>query len=521
MKICLILLICLLYWGCYSSSYLQEATHSAFNQRVLEDKILNFITPGGHEYQLVIERMDSLSLEGSGRIKKDEDAKWEKFSGEIPLDSIDLLSFSQSDPGKSFLINSVVLTLLIKGFMADDGPDNPQVELVYPRGSGSCPFIYSWNGNDFILEGEAFPIALGKAREMTNRTVLSQLNPVDNMLKVRITNERPETHFFNQITLQAVEVDDQAFVVSDNNRHLWPVYQNHKPISATNNTGQNILDKISQVDNIYWQSDLSNLSVDSQYQDQIYLTFNRPQDASSGSLVIQAINTQFGNYVFENLFSFLGDQSLAFMQAIENDRDFIQLCDDWTREGTLSVAYWDGLSWQSCGTIDIDANATSFSRLLRVNIPSTAGESVKFKLSSLADVWKIDAVGLDWTEVERLETFEIPLGSPGGKLSSENRYLIENNDHHYTVLLPSEHIDLNYEYIPTSKGEKVCFALDATGYLYEGLPNKNSSSLFAGFGNMYNHNRIEFVKYLLTHKNILLPPLYTEWARYKSEKRPF
>jgi len=520
-KICLISLICLLYLGCYSSSYEQKANIPAVNQRLMENKVLNFLTPGGREYRLTVEKMDSLSLEGSGRMKNKQGTKWEKFEGEIPLDSVDLLTFKQTDHGKSLLINGVLLTLLIKGFSADDGPENPQVELVYPPTSGSCPFIYSWDGNDFILEGEAFPIALGKAREMTSSTVLSHLNPVDNKLRIRITNERPETHYFNQISLQAVEVNDQAIVVSDNNHHLWPVYQSLEPITATDNTGKNIFDRICRVDDIYWQADLSNLSLSSQYQDEIYLTFNRPRDVSSGSLVIQAISTQFGNYVFENLFSFLGNQSLAFMQALENDRDFIQLCDDWTREGALSVSYWDGLSWQPCGIIDINANATPFSRLIRFKVPPIAGETIKFRFTTLTDVWKIDAISLDWTEVEQLNINKIPLYSIGGNFSEKHQYLLNNQDNLYIVILPSEHLDLIYQHTPSNLNSKIWYTLDATGYLYEWLPDEKSSSLFVGFGNIYHEDRVEFVKYLLNHKNVLLPLLYADWARRASEKKQF
>ena len=80
------------------------------------------------------------------------------------------------------------------------------------------------------MEGEAFGIALGKAREMITCTVLSALNTTEQNLKVRITNERPETHFFNTIALQAVEIDQKAKIFADNDQDLWPVYTPKKPI---------------------------------------------------------------------------------------------------------------------------------------------------------------------------------------------------------------------------------------------------------------------------------------------------
>ena len=77
MKRYLTLYIVFLFWGCYSSSFKQKANIPAINQRILINEELTFISPGENEYMLTVERMDSLHLEGSGKMRKNSISEWE------------------------------------------------------------------------------------------------------------------------------------------------------------------------------------------------------------------------------------------------------------------------------------------------------------------------------------------------------------------------------------------------------------------------------------------------------------
>jgi len=517
MKKVLLLYIIIFFWGCYYSSYQQKANIPAINQRILKNETLFFMTPGKKEYNLVIGRMDSLTLEGFGKMRKNSVSQWEEFEGSVPIDSVDILSFSEKDGGKSLLINTVVLTLLVKGLQAKSGPPNPTVELVHPSGS-SCPFIYSWQGNRYVLEGEAFGIAYGKAQEMTTSTVLPNLNLNGENLQVRITNERPETQFFNTISLHVVEIEPHAKIIADNNQDLWPVFKTSNPLSAFDNSERNVLNKLFERDNQYWESDLDDHILKSDFEDIIELSFQRPNNYKNGSLTIHAINTYFANLVYEKMFEFLGDQALPFLQALENDPEIIQGFNDWIIESSLKVSVWDGTSWNQCGLIYPEANVAPFSRLVRLDIPNDSGDKVKIQLKSVTDIWKIDAVGLDWTPVEKLEKKVVPLLSIGGQLSENQIELIDKKDDQYAVLLPSQKIDLVFKNLAAPEGKNLSYALDVGGYLYEWLPEKKTSSLFAGYGKMIGPDRIGFAKFLLNNKSLLLPPLYAEWRKLKQKE---
>jgi len=512
LNLCLYLI---LFIGCYSSTMQQKANTAAINYQILTEEELHFITRNQCEYKLNVTYIDDKILRGSGQLKQTENSGWEEFNGDVVIDSIDFLHFSKTDFGKSLLINGTILTLLVKAMMAWEGPDNPTIEFVYPPSGSSCPFIYSSQEDEYRLEGEAFAIALGKAREMTTATVLSLPHNWQSEVKLRITNERPETHFINQVALEAFLVDKKASICADNQQNIWPVYHSIMPEQAVAEHETDIWKDISVRDNRYWQSIFKQNAGYSDFQDEIELVFKRPDAVNEGSLLIHAINTYFGNYAFEEIFRFLGDQSLAFMQQIENDRESIRLMEKWARESALKAYIRDGSDWHYCGMIFPEANVVPFSRLIRIKIPPESGERIHIKLTSLADVWKIDAVQMDWTPVHRIDGQSVPLISADGPFIGNAANLIAKKDEKYAVLLPAQKIDLRFSHLPVLKNKKYLYALRVGGYLYEWLPLKSGNAHFLSTKPITEMNKVALVKNLLQHRQLLLPLIYSGW---KSER---
>ena len=502
--------------GCISSSYNSKASLSSINQLIVDDDPIHLITKDGTEYEIDIVTMDSISIDGEGNMKRKPSQDWEAFSGKIPIDSIDLVQISKGDFGKSFLIYFSAITLAIKYEWVFDGPDEPEFQLHYPSGR-SCPFIYSWNGNKFILEAEAFGIAFGKALEIETRHILPSLSAEDSFVKIRIANERPETHYFNSVELHAIESDINTFPILDAENIPWPVNETVSPVKAKDHSDYDILSKIEQVDGDYWESDLSNTSVFSNFEDIIDLTFYQPDSISNGSLLIHSINTNFSNIVFQSIFSFLGDQSLAFMQAVENDQELINILKDWIVESSIKSFIWNGKEWEKIGMVYPEANEVPFSRLIRFKVPYIDRDQVKIRLTCLSDVWKIDAVQMDWGLAKPLQSQAVPLFLATGSDGKNKVSLLTNADDKYAILLPPEKIDLKFKVLPPVPGKKITYAMSARGYLYEWIQQKTDQNIFSMFTNLIQDSKIDYLKHLLKNKNIFLPPVYTDWKRYKSE----
>ncbi len=148
------------------------------------------------------------------------------------------------------------------------------VKIVYPSevGGGSCPYIYSWNGETYNLEGEAFGTALGKALETSSSIVFQKIQPENNRLKIKITNERPETHFLNKVNFTAFETDKNILVYSDNNNKFFAVNDLKQIKNASDRNSKDLLELLDRDDNKYWKSDLSSAVPKFDFEDQLFVT---------------------------------------------------------------------------------------------------------------------------------------------------------------------------------------------------------------------------------------------------------
>jgi hypothetical protein len=439
------------------------------------------------------------------------------FSGELSLSRIQYIQSCNTNVFRTLVAAGAVAFVGATAVSYLNGSTgfnvNEKVATYYPPIGESCPFIYSWDGKQYVLEGEAFGVALGKALELRTSTILSSLRVDNSRVKVRITNERPETHYINSVDLLAVETDTSATAIADVNNVIWPVYKAVPALAASDLSGRNILDKVRARDRLYWESDLSPNSSD--FEDVIELSFSKPSSVQEGSLIVHAINTNLSEVIFKNLFEFLGDQSLAFMYAVEHDPETIATMRHWIEESSLKAFVWNGESWERIGLIYPEANVASFSRLIRFRTDNIKGDTLRIQLRALTDVWKLDAVNVDWTPVQPLKTREAPLLSAAGPGKRDVSAALRKADSEYVVVLPPEQIELTFRSVPLSPGKKITYALNAQGYLYEWFPEKKQEGRVALAKLIPEGEKIAYLKTLLKVKSLFLPPIYSEWRQAK------
>lgn len=387
---------------------------------------------------------------------------------------------------------------------------NPHYNVA-AKAERSCPHLYAWDGRRHVLEGEGFGAALGRRLEMTTVTAMPHLVAIDGRLHVRITNERPETDYINSIALLAVETDSGVNVAVDTDNRLRPVRAVAPPDAARDHAGTDILARIARTDTASWVSDLAGARRGGTYQDTLVCRFVRPRDAREACLVVRGRNTDLSGTMLELIYGLLGDEAIRFIHAHDVDSTTGALLAAWRDRSALHVAVRRDGAWMETGSIMPEATAIDMTRL--VPLADLAGDTVEVMLTTLADMWRIDRVGMSWGAAPPLAARRL---APAEATADTT---LAACDAAYRVLMPGERIDCTFPAPEAAPGRRIRYALEATGYLHEWMRPDAGASARTLARTLPVKPDLHFVHEIFRHPELTLPAIYAEWRNVRTRLR--
>jgi hypothetical protein len=504
----------LLLGGCVSTQRI--STRPVLEEECSDQRTLTILT-GDSLVELQSYRCTDSTLIGTGTVRRAD--ALETFDGELSLADVTYIESHHFNGFRTILALSAggfVLGSAISILQENDGGPmsaNAITGLYDPRyrpssgGGGSCPTIYSWNGSHPVLEGEAFAVAWGSAFEMTTTTLLPSLRISGDSLRVEVRNERPETHYHNALTLLSADILDRERVVVDTDNRLCLIGDLLPPAEASDGRPGSVLAALSARDSVCWQSSLASAVPGGSFLDRIQIRFDAPATGEAGALVVTATNTDIFPVMMSHLADLLGESTLDFVSALEHDPEMIGLVRQWLDEAALRVMVGNGTTWKEAGRILPEASAVPFTRAIILDLKGI-GENVYVKLECLADVWKLDAVGLDRAGLRVVPWIPVNTASASTRARDDVFAPLSAVDEEYVITLPSEVITMVFHDGSAQTGHRKVYGLKATGYLHEWIPDRPESTV-ASF--VPRSGRLQYLKTLLQHRDILLPPIYARW----------
>ena len=451
---------------------------------------------------------DDSTISGRGTLKRNGEKT--PFDGFVPFRKIVFIERLENSGWKAAWVIPACILVASGTFSALS--ERSSVEIHRPSGGGSCPYIYSFDGTEFKRDAEAFGTSISKALEGETFSVLPSLTAVDGNLTVRVSNERPETHMINRIQLFAADAGTAQSVVIDNNNNCLPVFHPISPRSAHDQSGKNILNEITTRDLHYWRSDMQNTTAFSGFRDQVEAEFDLPANASSATIIIDAINSDLITDVYSTVGGLLGDATLEFYNALEHDTQLQSDMREWINDCKLKIEIGDGDQWKDAGTILPEATLVPFTRAIRIDNITALQRPLRVRLSSLTDVWRLNAVAVDYSPVRPLPMVELPMTSD---LTQKLRDALASDDSSYATLLPPDQFDARFDAAPTTDMQHPVYIFAAKGYLYEWFPKQESPKFSFAADAVTGYDRVAMLKLLIKDKNIFLPPIYAEWRKHR------
>jgi len=495
--------------GCGISATYQIKSKTQLQEQQLGKGRIRALTVDSRLYTLNTFTFTDSLLSGSGTLKKK--GLTTPFDGSIPFNHIVFIEGLETTSSKGLWVVPMMV-VVASGLAAALAP--PMFTIIPPSsGSGSCPYVYAFGGKQFKLEAEAFGTSVSKSLEAQTFSILPSLAPVDGLLNVRVSNERPETHLLNSVHLFVADAGDTSSVVLDINNVLWQLLHPIPPSVASNHSGKNILNDIVNKDKCYWKSELTNTRPNTGFRDTLELQFDVPQGASEATLVVNAINTELINEVYSYMGSVLGDATLLFYQAMENDSELQRTIKDWICECSLKIEVSDGSNWNEAGMMPPEANVAAFSRAIRISNLGGIRGPLRVRLSTLTDVWRLDAVSIDFSPVQPLPLHPLEMNSVSASDNKKWEDAVKSSDSSYALILPPNYLDIQFNSAAALGMKKPVYLFAAQGYLYEWFPTQKESSTPFITETMEGADRIVMLKNLIKQKEFFLPPIYSGWRK--------
>ena len=187
---------------------------------------------------------------------------------------------------------------------------------------GSCPTVYTWDGEAFAYETELFSYSISKQMEQPDLDVLNGKPGPDGRVTLRVANEAMETHLINQFALVAAHHPRGTRVFPTPDGKIIAMAAFEKPLGAVNRKGEDVLAQLEEADDTYYRSGpekVKNATVED-HADWIDLTVPTNPGSASAGIVIRMRNSLLNTVLlYDVVLRSQGVAALAWTDRMNND----------------------------------------------------------------------------------------------------------------------------------------------------------------------------------------------------------
>jgi hypothetical protein len=389
---------------------------------------------------------------------------------EIPLDEIQQLHFKDKERGalSGFILGALVDIIVIAILATDD--DDPPPRTTPTNNTGQimcgCPFIYSFDGDDYILDSEAFGGSIFKAAERTDLDRLDNLKETGGVCRLKIADMLLETDYIDEVKLLVIDHDPGIEIIPSFAGRLHALKEMKNPIAARDFSGSDVLGLINEKDDLYWTSNqFRQVSDTDGIRDGIELEFARPVDSKDVNLVFNIKNTVWAALMQSAYLKAHGnkiDDWYRLMNSSGEARD--EVIEAFIREGMLSVYLWDGEDWSPSGFVWEIGTTVFRDQVLRIDIGDNTGESIRVRLESTSGFWVINSVKADFSPENKVDFTEITPYRAIDRFGSNRLEMIGDTDERYYIMNTGDWVNLEFRLPEPVDGTQRTYILKTSGY---------------------------------------------------------
>ncbi len=436
--------------GCHTTYSIPSETVKQHS----EYKIAKIVTISGEVIKL------STSNYPAAKVVDDriEGFSWKGDPVSIPFSEVKDVYILKIDPVKTFF--AVIGVTVLVGLAAF---------LIALSMKQSCPFVYSWDGEQYVFDGEPYGGAICEGLKRTDLCKLEHLKPVDGEYRLLLTNEVDETQCTDEFKLLIVDHPPEVEVVQDAEGAFYTLAQRIKPLQVVDAQGEDLSMWLSEKDLLLWESDIlsKNPDNDSDLRDTIYVYFPILAGSDRIKLVVHGSNTLWGSQMLKKMAEYRGDQLQQWYESWKDplSRDLLDAWNEREELYHMQVHIWTGQAWERRGEILGSGPFIAEERVVPLDLTGVETDTLLIRLAPPAGFWRINSFAVDYSEDRHLEFQELSASSIISHEGKDIRGALESTDGDYYVMPEEEQIAyLTFPVPETSRGLSRTVFARVTGY---------------------------------------------------------
>ena len=309
-----------------------------------------------------------------------------------------LTSGAKAAIGAGIAAAAVVAVVAVRALSSKSAP------APTTTGQSSCPYVYSWDGSQYVLDGEPYggAIARGLARE--DWSELTHIRDAGGEYRVLMTNEAEETQNTDLAELWIADHPAGVRVVADDNGNLVGLSNIRPLLKAQDRTGRDITEWLIATDRRIWEPEPVP-DPDGGLESEIILTFPKPTGTGEAWLVANSTTAMWGSLLMKQILSLPGRDADHWLDSL--DTNFFRAASvyRWVdREQTflLKVDVEEASGWKTRGSIFGGGPMAAENHAVPLDVRGASGDFLRVRLRPPRGFWALNSFEVSYHSAGRV-----------------------------------------------------------------------------------------------------------------------
>ena len=309
---------------------------------------------------------------------------------EIPADSVLYANVVSTDAAGSVLATLGVIVGVL-GVIA----------LIALATKQSCPFIYSFDGQQFVFDAEPLGGAICAGLARTDISSLDFVKPLNGEYRLLVRNEVPETQYIDRMRLLVIDHPADAHVYPDLQGNFYSFTQVRGAASACDEQGMSLMNFLRASDKVAWQTHLPSASkaVTEPVRHELRITLPKPVDAKRAWLITNIGTSSWGSNMIRKTVEYRGATAGAWLKSLTpGSQSYVEMQQFLEREEMYNLKTWvkEGESWKQEGVIVGQGPFVSEDRVYPIDVSNVVGDSLVLRFNPPKGFWTFDYLGVSY-----------------------------------------------------------------------------------------------------------------------------